>query len=422
METAAALVLCLVTQSAPVPERIRPRPNILVLVASDLRADAMGCCGNGSIRTPNFDAVAREGARFDHFYSAAPLSCPARAALLTGLYPHQNGVYDDAGGPDIRPGTLTLPRALEKAGYVCGFVGKAHLGGDPRRWGFRDCPLWLPGCTSRHRNPTLVVEGREKVVEGTVTKIIFDAALSWMERHKDDRWFLWLATTAPRAPYVLDPRHPYKPSEIDPPPMWNHSEALSDHDWAGYYSTIGMLDAEVGRLAAKLRELNLHDDTFMLVLSDNGLMMGSHGYSGRGVWFDECAKIPALARWPGRIKPGTRIWSFAVGVDVFPTICEVAGIPKPEKSEAVSLMPALLNEGPPRYIAYSEAGMGEEGLWRMVRADRFKYVRFTSGREHLYDMYADPNERRDLAIGARHADDLEEMRALLEKWLEATPK
>ncbi len=419
----AILLPLLLPLPARAQEKAAPeRPNILILLASDLRPDAMGCYGNGTVRTPNFDAIAKEGARFDNFYTASPLSCPSRAALLTGLYPHQNGIFDDEGKPDLRPGAVTLPRVLEKAGYVTGFVGKAHLGGDPRRWGFRECPVWLPGGSSRHRNPALMVDGAEKVVEGDITPVFFDAALAWIDRHKGDRWLLWLATTAPHTPYVLDPRHPYKPAEIDAPPGWPHNEDLSDHDWAGYYSTVSMLDEQAGRLTRKLRDLGLHDRTLLLVLSDNGCMLGSHGYTGKGVWFEECIKVPALARWPARIKAGTRVWSCSVSVDLFPTLCEAAGAPKPERGDAFSLMPALLGEGTPRFNAWSEGRMVNEGTWQMLRSDRFKYVRFASGREHLYDLYADQSERRDLAIGARHMDDLEEMRALLQKWQEATAK
>jgi len=423
MRSLALLLPAFLGLPAAAQEKAAPdRPNILIFLASDLRPDAMGCYGNGTVRTPNFDAIAREGARFDNFSTAAPLSGPARAALLTGLYPHQTGIFDDEGKSDLRPGAVTLPRVLEKADYVTGFVGKAHLGGDPRRWGFRECPVWLPGGSSRDRNPTLMVAGEEKTVEGPITRIFVDAAMAWIERHKGDRWFLWLATTAPHTPYVMDPRHPYRPAEIDVPPLWPHHEELSDCDWAGYYSTISMLDEQAGRLAAKLRDLGLHERTLLVVLSDNGFMQGSHGYPGKGVWFDESVKVPALARWPARIKTGTRVWSTAVSVDLFPTLCEAAGAPRPENAEAVSLMPALLGEGTPRYNAYAEARLGTDGIWQMVRGDRFKYVRFASGREHLYDMYSDSSERRDLATGARHMDDLEEMRALLLRWREVTSR
>jgi arylsulfatase A-like enzyme len=423
MKTSAVLLLFLPPFPAPVQEKAAPdRPNILVVLASDLRADAMGCYGNGTVRTPNLDAIAREGARFDNFYTAAPLSCPARAALLTGLYPHQSGIFDDEGKPDLPPGAATLPRVLGKAGYVTGFAGKAHLGGDPRRWGFTECPVWLPGGSSPHRDPKLVVDGEEKTVEGTITPILVEAALDWIERHRNDRWFFWLALTVPHTPYLLDPRHPYAPSEMDTPPLWSHHANLSDHDWAGYYSTVSMMDEQVGRLSKKLRDLQLHDGTLLWVLSDNGFMMGSHGYPGKGVWLEESARIPAIARWPARVKAGSRVWSTSVSVDLFPTLCEVAGAPKPRNAEPVSLMPALLGEGTPRFNACSEGRLGGDGVWHMIRSDRFKYVRFDSGREHLYDVYSDQGERRDLAIGARHMDDLEDMRALLQKWLESTPK
>lgn len=402
------------------PPAVPSPPNVLIILVSDLRADALGCYGNGTIRTPNLDAIAREGVRLENFYTASPLSCPARATLLTGLYPHQTGVLDDAGPPDLPPNLPSLPRILEKAGYVSGFVGKAHLGGDPLRWGFRECPLVLRGGASRHRDPVLVAGGREGPVPGDITTLFAEAAASWIERRREDRWFLWLAFTAARAPFLLHPRHPYRPSEIDAPPLWPYREDFSDHDWSGYYSTISHLDEQVGRLDRRLRELGLLQRTFVVVLSDAGLMMGSHGYSGRGVWFEESVRIPGLLRWPGRIKPGTRLWSAAVSVDLVPTVIEAAGIPRPPPGEAVSLWPALRGEGTPRPYACAEARLTGEGTWQMVRADRFKYVLFSTGREHLYDLFSDPEERRDLATGARHLDEMDEMRLLLQQWRQAT--
>ncbi len=406
--------------SAPQENPPAGRPNILFILTDDQRPDAMGCYGNSSLRTPNFDAIAREGARFEAFYSAAPLDAPSRAAILTGLYPHQSGMVDNAaaGAP---AGLHTLPAILSRAGYATGFVGKAQPAGDPRRWGFQEAPVWFSGLTCRHRNPRLVVHDVEKEVEGQVTRIFADAAIGWIERHRQERWFLWLATTAPGTPYVMDPKHPYKQGEIEAPPLWPRHEELSDQDWAGYYSTISMLDEQVGRILARLRELGLLDRTFVFVTSDSGNMLGSYGYAGKEVWFEESVRVPALARLPDRVPAGSRVQSPAVNLDLFPTFCELAGASPPGKREAVSLLPALSGQGAPRSTAYSEARMKGEGDWQMLRTDRYKYVRFDHGREHLYDLYGYGGERRDLATGARHADTLDEMRLMRLQWLEATP-
>ncbi|MBI4616940.1 MAG: sulfatase-like hydrolase/transferase [Planctomycetes bacterium] len=422
--TIFAAILALVVFAGPLAGQEDERPNILFILTDDHRPDGMGCYGNESIRTPNFDRIAAEGARLDSFYVAAPLCCPSRAAFLSGLWPHQNGVMNNQGGPDLAKGTPTIATALAHAGYVTGFVGKAHMGGDPRRWDFSETPVWLPGGGSKHEDPTLFVDGERKNVEGLVTQIFADAATRWIEEHKEDRWFLWLATTSPHKPYLRDPDHPYRLSEIRPPPLWPEGEPLSDADWEGYYSTISMLDAEVGRVLAKLAETGQLDRTFIFVAGDNGFMHGSHGYPAKSVWFEEATRVPALARWPGRIRAGTAVKAPIVAVDLFPTLSEIAGAPVPEGLEATSMLPALTGGEPRRKIAGSELAGGRRGVneWQMVRSDDLKYVREGSGAEHLYDLVADPDEGTDLAKDSKRAKDLERMREVHAKWLADTPK
>lgn len=305
------------------------KPNILFILTDDHRWDALGCYGNTSIKTPHFDRLAIDGVRFDAFTIASPLCCPSRAALLSGLYPHQNGVIRNIDSPDLRPGTPTVATHLNAAGYVTGFVGKAHMGEDPTAWGFSDCPVVLaPGGVKTHENPLLLVNGVEKRVPGLITEIFTDAAIDFLDRHKNETWFLWLATTAPHLPYLHDPKHPYNIQEISPPPGWPSDQKFTAgdkrHDWAGYYSTISMLDREIGRVLAKLETLGLADDTLVLMIGDNGWMMGSHGHFGKQVWYEESVRVPALARWPGRIKPGTIVTSLAGSVDFLPTVLAAA--------------------------------------------------------------------------------------------------
>jgi len=332
------------------------RPNILFIITDDHRPDALGCYGNASIRTPHFDRIAAEGARFDCFYVAAPLCCPSRAAALSGLYPHQekNLVLNNRAKPDLRDPSATVATLLKSAGYTTGFIGKAHMGGDPRTWGFHETPIWLPTGGSKHRNPVLMVDGAEKSVEGQITQIFADAAIRWLDRHKSDRWFLWLATTAPHTPYVHDPRHPYERAKIQPPPLWPKGKPLSDADWPGYYSTISMLDEQIGRVVAKLKDLGQLDRTLLVVMGDNGFMHGSHDHRAKSVWYEESARVPALARWPGKIKAGSVVSTPAVSVDLMATFAGVTGARVPEGREGLSLLPALTGKEPLRKVAYAE--------------------------------------------------------------------
>ena len=406
-------------------------PNILFIVTDDHRGDAMSCYGNPVLRTPAFDRIAREGARFDAFYVASPLCSPSRAALLSGLYPHQrgNGVLDNNRAPDLPRDTPTLATRLGSLGYVTGFVGKAHIGGDPRRWGFADCPVWLPGGSSSHENPELMVRGRRRVVGNQTINVTFgDAGVKFIERHKDERWFLWFASTAPHTPYLRDAKYTRcRVHSRPPPPLWPPGDRLSNYDWAGYYSTTGVLDDQVGRLLRKLDALGLAGDTLVVVLGDNGMMHGSHGQLGKQIWFEESVRVPALVRWPGRVNAGTVVTSPAVSVDLVPTLLEAAGAPKPDGLPGVSLWPAVTEGKPTRTEVFSEVRKMTRPfkgrLWQMAKAGQWKYVRLEGGSERLYDLGQDPGEKADLAQSpdAAAAEALVDMRARLDRWVVETP-
>ncbi len=398
------------------------QPNILFILTDDHRWDGVGYAGNKSLRTPHLDRLAREGARFDAFIPAAPVCCPSRATFLTGRYPHQTGVLNNQGEPDLADKSSTIATRLNAMGIVTGFVGKAHLGGDPRKWGFTDCPVWLPGGWSEHESPTLMVNGTQRVVQGHITRILADTAIAFLNRRKQDRWFLWLATTAPHTPWRHDPRHPYDPTAIARPPGWPPTQPLADDDWAGYYSTISLLDQEVGRVLKALDDLGLANDTVVILAGDNGWMMGSHGKKGKNVWFEESARTPAVARWPGRIKPGTVVSTPVSSVDLLPTVLELAGATSATGMEGMNLLPMLTSGTPGRATAFVEAAPVGVQRWEMARGSRWKYVRFPeTGDELLYDLTTDPHEQTDLAKSRKAADPLAALRGSLDQWRRVTP-
>jgi arylsulfatase A-like enzyme len=332
-------------------------------------------------------------------------------------------VVSNANQPDLPRGIATVATYLNEAGYSTGFVGKAHMGGNPHRWGFRECPVWLPEGASPHYDPKLRSDGEGRKTEGYITQIFADAAIEFLEKHKKDTWFLWFATTAPHTPYYNDPNHTYTKAEITSPPGWPKGEKLSGKDWVGYYSTISMLDEQVGRVLKKLDDLGLAENTFVFMAGDNGFMLGSHGYYKKEQWYEESTRVPALARWPGKIQPGTKVASPAVSVDFLPTVLDIAGVGKPKGLEGVSLLPALTGGKPARTMAYSEVQREPReggGYWQMVRNERWKYVKFREGEEYLYDLAKDPSELKDLATSEKHAGVLTQMRQMFDKWIEAT--
>ncbi|MFM7736076.1 MAG: sulfatase, partial [Alphaproteobacteria bacterium] len=377
---------------------------------------------------------------------ATPQCCPSRAALLTGRSGHQraNGVTSNlANDPehtapgitffglpvsDLAAGTSTIATDMNRAGYSTGFIGKAHLGGDPRLWDFRDVPVWLPKLGAPHEGATLMVNGTPQVLPGLTNQIFIDAAADWMERHRSDRWFLWLATTAPHDPLRHDPRFPYATSEIAPPPLWPEGLPLTaGFDWAGYYSTISMLDDDLGRLFSRMRDLGLDRNTVVFFLSDNGQMAGSHGpeddVSTKSVWFEESARVPGVVRWPGVIPAGSVVDAPLVSVDVTATIRSLAGLPRDPGTEGMDMIPALVGRTPLRQTAYAEIwdALHEIWKWQMVREGDWKYVAFESGQELLYDLASDPDEMVDLSARPDVGATLERMRGRLAAWKSVTP-
>jgi arylsulfatase A-like enzyme len=355
----------------------------------------------------------------------------SRANLLTGRYLHE-GVIDYVHPPrsHIHPDTPTVASHLKKAGYVTGFIGKVHLGLGPKRWGFDEIPVTLPEIYqggSKHIDPELAVDGRQQIVKGHITQIFADAAIEFLDKHKEQRWFLWLATTAPHNPYYAFESHSYDRNDIkaSPPPGWPDGKRLASakegvFDWAGYYSTISMLDEQIGRILKKLDDLELTSNTVVFFSSDNGVMLGSHRHMGKTVWYEEATRVPAAVRWPGRIEPGTIRDGFAGSVDLLPTILEIAGIEGDRTLKGRSLV-SLLTEGRPvRKFAFSEARRMIQrggGFWQMVVRDHWKYVEFTNRRiKHLYDLRGDPHEATDLIGDPKHRGIQEELRNILKQW------
>ncbi len=434
------------------------RPNVLFILSDDQRWDTLGVYGNMSIQTPNLDLLANEGALFLNGYVAAPLCCPSRATFLTGLYPHQTGILTNGRGQTTIPKQVkTVAHYLNEAGYITGFVGKAHLDGGPHAWGFQEAPVYLPGGGSKHENPMLVVEGNNQrlpgkvrqnddledeyysnpgepqKVEGLITPIFADAAIKFLEKHKDDRWFLWLATTAPHTPYYRDPQFPYEQEKIQPPPGWLEPQ-LNDADWTGYYSTISHLDYHLGRIFKKLKELGLDKNTVIIFSSDNGFMMGSHGLKGKSVWYEESVRVPWIMVWKGKISPKTVVRTPVNSVDLLPTILDIAGITIPHHYEGISILPALqIKPGKIRDVVYSEVKQGGKQRrlqrifggktrhWQMVKTQRWKYVWLDDGSEYLYDLQKDPGETTNLVGDPACSEDLKNLRQQREHWLNSTP-
>ncbi len=409
-------------------------PNILFILVDDQRFDTVGYAGNSVIQTPALDLLAADGARFDALYSAGPRCAPSRASLLTGLYPHQqgNGIQTNKLYADFSSETPTLAEYLNEADYLTAFVGKAHLGGDPKAWGFQHTPIWLATGATAYEDPRLMLEGRQSVVRGSTTEIFSRAAVEFLEDHGSSQpWFLWLATTAPHAPTCLDCNtdFPYNQATIEatPPPGLPPGTPMTEVDWASYYSTITHLDNEIDLILDTLITEGLDSNTYVFVISDNGIMNGSHGITSKGVWYEESVRLMGVARGPG-IAPGTVFSDPASVVDFLPTFLEIAGVSIPSALEGVSLLPGLTGGSTPRTTIFAEMDSSSVAPWEMVTAfsgsaSGYKYVSLLGGStEMLFDLNVDPFELTDLiAGGSPPMTVLNQLRSLHSTWQSSTP-
>lgn len=354
------------------------RPNIVLILFDDLGYGDIGAFGSSTIETPALDAIAEEGAKFTHYYAPAPVCTPSRAAMLTGRYAPRAGLpqvvfpdghflsnYQKLFGMNVRLPSeeITIAEVLKAAGYATGMVGKWHLGDYspslPNDMGFdyffgahysNDMPNF-----SLYRNQDLV--DKHPIDQTTLTKRYTDEAVAFVEHNKDTPFFLYMPHNFPHVPLYT-------------------SKEQSGKSMAGLYGdVVEDLDRSVASLINALKKHELDENTLVIITSDNGPWWeGSAGGSrGRKAdTFEGAMRVPFVAWWPGQIATGQEIHGMASGVDIFPTILDLIGLPLPSDRvvDGLSLKSMLLSNSPsPHKQLYYYTG---DELFAM-RTDRFKY-------------------------------------------------
>ena len=318
------------------------RTNIVIILADDLGYGDLGCYGHPKFKTPNLDRLATEGVRLRQFHSPSPYCAPSRAALLTGRYPLRHGLTanpapDGGAKADALGLPLTevlLPQLLKRAGYATGMIGKWHLGHReaellPTRRGFDE---YFGILYSNDMRPVRVLKD-EKVVEypvvqATLTDRYTDAAVDFIGRNRSRPFFLYLAHAMPHKPLAC-------------------SEGFYKKSGAGLYADVMVeLDASVGRVLAKLKELGLENDTLVIFTSDNGPWYGgsSGGLRGmKGTTWEGGYRVPCIVRWPGQLPAGKTSEVLSFLADLFPMALTAAGVaaPKDVVLDGRDLLPTL---------------------------------------------------------------------------------
>ncbi|HEU4829314.1 MAG TPA: sulfatase [Gemmatimonadales bacterium] len=464
MSRSAGALLLLLALHAPAlegqaPETAAAPRNIILILSDDHRHDFMGFMASAPpfLETPNLDRMAAGGAHIANAFVTTALCSPSRASIFTGQYAHRHGVVDNTS--PIPEGTEFFPASLQRAGYRTAYIGKWHMGED------NDAPQ--PGFDhwvsfrgqGVYENPELNIDGARSKRSGYTTDVLTNEAVDWLRRQRAAEparpFFLVLSHKAVHAEFIPAPRHRgrYASAEIPYPatmplaaadstwPRWVRAQRSSWHGvdfmyhgamrfdefYRRYAETLLALDEGVGRVLDFLEAAKLDRTTLVLYMGDNGFSLGEHGLIDKRHAYEESMRVPMLAWAPGFIRGGRTITPMVRNIDVAPTILEIASAPAPGHLDGRSILPLLRGSGADwktelLYEYYWEDAFPHTPTVLALRDDRWKYIYYHGvwDRAELFDLDADPAERRNLADDPAQAERVTRMRNRLFEHLAET--
>jgi len=409
-------------------EKAEKHVNFVLIYLDDMGYGDLSLTGATGYSTPNLDRMATEGILFTHFYSPQAVCSASRAGLLTGCYPNRvgfSGALDHTAKYGIHPEEETIAEVLKKKNYATAAFGKWHLGHVPEflplRHGFDEFlgipysnDMWPDHPTNKNYYPPLpLIKGEEVIAtnpdQTQFTTQFTERAIDFITRNRNNPFFVYLAHPMPHVPLFV-------------------SEKFAGKSEQGLYGDVMMeLDWSVGQIVKTLDELGLSENTLVIFTSDNGpwLNYGNHAGSagglreGKGTTYEGGQRVPCLMRWKGVVGKGRVCNNLATGMDILPTLAEIAGAPLPgKKIDGVSLLPLLKGEegANPRetflyYYRRNNLEAIRHGTWKLVFPHPGRtYYGFEPGNDGmpgrvienfaheggLYDLRRDPGEQYNL--------------------------
>ena len=431
-----SVCLLLFFPSMGVAATLDGRPNVVLILADDLALGDLSSLNGGRTRTPNIDRLIASGLWFDRATSASAVCAPARAALLTGRYPHRTGVVSLTMRTEpeltrLHRDETTLADLFFARGYRTGLVGKWHLGlGEdwhPQRRGFAETVCFVGDENIKsYDDYTLEIEGKARRFEGRyLTDELSARAVDFVRRHRAAPFFLHLAHFAPHRPLAA-------PAEL----VKAYTDRGFPENTATVYAMVEILDRGVGALLAALDELGLRERTLVVFASDNGpdpLAGPRFNHDRRGAKYDVFEggiRVPLVFSWPGTIAAGRSEFP-AHFTDLLPTLADICGLGRPAlpvdgMSFAAHLRGAPAPTGPLRFWQWNRAVPNythnlavRDGDWKFVRppVTRNKIAGDSTAAPALYHLPSDPTESTD--VSSRHPEHLARLRASAEAWAAA---
>ncbi len=416
----------------------RTRPNVVFILADDLGYADLGCYGQRKIRTPNIDRLAAEGMRLSQHYSGNPVCAPSRCALMTGYHSGHGQVRNNkqVGGDEgwklgstiggqwpLAEGTFTVAHLFQKAGYATGAFGKWGLGrvgtsGDPQKQGFdhffgyicqRQAHTYYPNHLWRDGQIFWVEENKDVAERVYSHDLIAAEALKFIRANQNRPFFLYVPFTIPHVALQVPEDSLAEYRDLGPDPAYDGKRGYvaNTRPRACYAGMVTRMDKAVGRITALLKELGLADNTLVIFASDNGPTLSGGEDPAffesagplrglKGSVYEGGIRVPFIARWPGRIKPGSESDHVSAFWDFLPTCAELLGVQSPGGIDGLSLLSTLLGRSDQQknhdYLYWELNGQ------QAVRMGDWKAVRLKPNQKiQLFDLKTDLGEKNDIA-------------------------
>jgi arylsulfatase A-like enzyme len=439
------IIILLFAAIAPAASRdlLGRAPNVLFILSDDQRLDTIRALGNRYIQTPNLDRLVHDGFTFTHAFcmgsTVGAVCVPSRAMILSGrsLYRAVTGTNSAT----IPRQAALWPEEFRNAGYETIGIGKWHND----RASFARCftsggPVFFGGMSDHNRIPVQDFDpagryptNRQHISNGFSSEVFANGAINAIRRQTTKPFLLYLAFTVPHDPRTPPPdfakrydpnriplpknflpEHPFNNGQIkgrdEELLPWPRTEEAIRKELAAYYALITHMDAQIGRVLSALRDSGKFHNTIVVFASDHGLAIGSHGLLGKQNMYDHSVRAPLIFAGPG-IPKGRRSDSLCYLYDIFPTLCDLGGLPVPDTVEGKSL--AKIMQGRSEQIRDVIFGAYRD-VQRMVRTDRWKLIHYPKiDRTQLFDLQSDPHELTDLSDNRKHAGTLAQLRARL---------
>ena len=445
-----SLLACLfaaVQEISAQPQQLQ-RPNVIFIMVDDQRWDALGCTGHPFFKSPNIDRIANEGAKFTNYFVTIPLCSPSRGVILTGQYSHKNGITDNTNRSEQSFKLKTFPQELQKAGYETAFIGKWHMGNDPKPRPGWDHWVGMPG-QGKYIDCGLNVDGKDIAGTGYITDVLDQYACDYIRQKHGKPFMLYIGEKAWHDPHRPADRHAklYEGEKITRPPSADddlagkpalHNPAMQariQHETHGpgdeailqQLRTIQAVDESVGHIFDALKESGQLDNTVIIYTSDNGYFWGEHQLGDKRAAYEESIRDPLLIRYPKLIKAGMVVDQLTANLDVAPTILDLAGATIPADYQGKSWLPLLRGQtngwrSELLLEYFFEKNFPHIPTWQAVRTDQWKLIHYTELKDadELYDLKNDKYEMKNLINDPAAKEMRENLQAKLEEQLKAT--